>query len=142
MPWRRRRDRQAERLGGLQIDDELEGRRLLHRQIGRVGALQNFSGVNTRLAIESVGIRAIAYQAAGYDEAPAEIDSGNGVSRCQRQELVASAGQERSGAYEERVSMQLLEGGVDLGFGGGVQDDDLYSKSPRSASATILATPN
>jgi hypothetical protein len=41
--------------------------------------------------------------------------------------LVAPAEQERSGAYEERVSMQLLEGGVDLGFGGGIQDDDLYS---------------
>jgi len=71
-------------------------------------------------------IRAIAYQAAAYDEAPAKIDSGKGVSRCQRHELVAPAEQERGGLHEERVSMQLLEGGVDLGFGGGSQDDELY----------------
>jgi len=28
--------------------------------------------------------------------------------------------------HEERVSMQLLEGGVDLGFGGGIQDNELF----------------
>src|SRR5215472_13778971 len=36
----RRRDGEAERLGGLEIDDQLEGRWLLDRQIGRLGALQ------------------------------------------------------------------------------------------------------
>src|SRR5262249_23268291 len=36
----RQRNGQAERIGGLQIDDQLEFRRLLDREIGRVGALQ------------------------------------------------------------------------------------------------------
>ena len=35
----RRRDGEAERLGGLEIDDELTGRRLLHGQIARSFAL-------------------------------------------------------------------------------------------------------
>ena len=35
----RLRDRQAERLGGLEIDHQLEFRGLLHRQVGRLGAL-------------------------------------------------------------------------------------------------------
>jgi len=35
------RDRQAERLGGIEIDHQLEGRRLLDRQIGRLRALQD-----------------------------------------------------------------------------------------------------
>ena len=31
------RDRQAERLRGFQVDDQLELNRLLHRQVGRLG---------------------------------------------------------------------------------------------------------
>src|SRR6516164_432584 len=38
----RGRDRQAERLGSLEVDDQLEGRRLLDREIGRLGAVENF----------------------------------------------------------------------------------------------------
>src|SRR4029077_2404716 len=41
----RRRDRQAEGLGGLEVDDQLEGRRLLDRQIGGLGALEDLSRV-------------------------------------------------------------------------------------------------
>src|SRR5882724_6242440 len=37
----RRRDRQPERLGGLEVDDQLELRGLLHREIGRFRALEN-----------------------------------------------------------------------------------------------------
>src|SRR5215813_5925566 len=37
----RRRNRQAERLGDLQIDDEIEFNRLLDRQIGRLRSAQN-----------------------------------------------------------------------------------------------------
>src|SRR5215469_10553492 len=43
----RRRDRQAKRLGGLEVDDQLEGRRLLDRQIGGLGALEDLSRVST-----------------------------------------------------------------------------------------------
>jgi hypothetical protein len=35
------RDGDAERAGSLQIDDQLVGRGLLHRQIGRLGALED-----------------------------------------------------------------------------------------------------
>ena len=40
-----RRNRQADLLGGFEIDDEFELRRLLHRQIGGLGALQNLVDV-------------------------------------------------------------------------------------------------
>jgi hypothetical protein len=39
----RSRDRQAERPGSLEIDDKLEIGRLLDRQIGRLGALEDLS---------------------------------------------------------------------------------------------------
>ena len=38
----RRRQHIAERLGSLEVDDQLEGRRLLDREIGRLGAVENF----------------------------------------------------------------------------------------------------
>ena len=38
---KRRRDRQAEGLGGLEVDDQLELRRLLDGQLGGLGALEN-----------------------------------------------------------------------------------------------------
>ena len=40
-----RRDRQADLLRRFEIDDELEFVRLLHRQISRLGAFQNFVDV-------------------------------------------------------------------------------------------------
>jgi hypothetical protein len=39
----------AERPRGLQIDDEFELGRLHDRQIGRIGALENFAGVSSSL---------------------------------------------------------------------------------------------
>ena len=37
----RLRDRQTERLGGLEVDEQQEFRRLLDRQVGRLGAFQD-----------------------------------------------------------------------------------------------------
>src|SRR6266481_6040872 len=44
------RDGEAKRLGGVEVDDQLEGRRLLDRQVGGLGALEDPSGVNADLA--------------------------------------------------------------------------------------------
>src|SRR5262249_29523287 len=41
----RLRDHQAERPGGLKVDHQLEGRRLLDRQIGGLGTLEDLSHV-------------------------------------------------------------------------------------------------
>jgi hypothetical protein len=46
----RLRDRQAERLGGLEIDDQLEPRRALNRQVGRLGTSENPADIDPDLA--------------------------------------------------------------------------------------------
>src|SRR5688500_7770079 len=46
-PQQRRRDREAERFGGLEVDSEVELRRLLNWQIGRLRALQDLVYVNS-----------------------------------------------------------------------------------------------
>src|SRR4051812_17148617 len=47
------RNFEAERLGGLEIDDELEPGRLLDRQVGRFGAFENFVNEVGCAAIQS-----------------------------------------------------------------------------------------
>ena len=119
---------EAERLGGLEVDDQLELGRLLDRQIGRLGALEDLSGVNADLAIGSREARSIADQAAGRGEFAPLIDRRNGMACRQRHELLAPAVEERIGADDERAGMQLdegREGGVDLAFGAGLQDMEL-----------------
>jgi hypothetical protein len=71
---------EVERLGGLEIDDQLEGRRLLDRQIGRLGAREDFSGENAGLAINGREARPIADQAAGRGEFTSLIDRWNGLT--------------------------------------------------------------
>src|SRR5262249_30102383 len=56
------RNREADLLGGLQIDDELEFYRLLHGKIGRFSALENLIDIRGG-APEQVGhARAVGYE--------------------------------------------------------------------------------
>src|SRR5215469_17289315 len=92
-----------------------------------MGALEDLSGVSADQAIHSREASSIADQAADRDELAPLIDRRNGMTRCQRHELVAPAEEERVGA-DERGGMQLdkgCEGGVDLAFGAGLQDIEL-----------------
>jgi len=60
----RRRDGEAECLGGFQIDDQFESRRLRNGQVGGLRTLQYPSEVIAGLAKESVRVGAIADQTA------------------------------------------------------------------------------
>src|SRR6266567_1831082 len=73
-------DRQPERLRGLEIDDQLEGGRLLDRQVGGLGALEDLSRVNAGLAIDSRKAGSIADQAADRGELATLIDRRNGMA--------------------------------------------------------------
>ena len=50
----RERHGEAERLGGLEVDDQLDFRGLLDRQIGRLLALENPAGVDADQTVRSV----------------------------------------------------------------------------------------
>jgi hypothetical protein len=101
----------AERLGCLEIDHQLEFGRLLDRQIGGLGALEDFSRVMADQAKGRSEAGSIADQPAGSGKFTPRIDRRNGTARCQRHELLAPAAQERIRADDQRASMQLDKGG-------------------------------
>ena len=64
----RRRHVEAERLGGLEIDHQLVLGRRLHRQVGRLLALEDAVDVAGRAPVLVDEIRPVGDQAAGGDE--------------------------------------------------------------------------
>src|SRR5215469_8468116 len=75
----RRRDRQAERLRGLQIDNQFEPSRLLHGQVRRLFALQDTSGVSADLSKGEGDTSPVTEQAAGRGKFWPVIDRGDAV---------------------------------------------------------------
>src|SRR5712692_9313803 len=61
----RRRDREAEGLGGLEVDHELELGGLLHGKVGRLGTLRNLVDVDGGATPHIDAARPIANQATG-----------------------------------------------------------------------------
>src|SRR5215469_15930940 len=119
------RDSQLERLGRVEIYDQLEYGRLLHRQIGGLRTIEDTSSVCAGLAIGSRAARSIADQAARDCELALGIDCRNGTACCQRHELFALGVEERIAADEECLGLHLgesAEGGVDLAFCAGFED--------------------
>src|SRR5215831_1801574 len=53
-------DREAERLGSLEIDPQFEFRRLDHRQISRLFPAQDTGNIDAGLPVQLAGVRAIA----------------------------------------------------------------------------------
>src|SRR5262245_4137419 len=63
----RQRERNSERLGGLEVDDQLNFCDLLHRQVGRPFALENAPGVDTGLPPSTRIVRSVAHKTAIRD---------------------------------------------------------------------------
>src|SRR4030095_10364987 len=57
----RRRDRKAEGLRGLEVEDELKLRRLYDRQVGGFGAFQNLVDLHGRGAVATPCIGSVAH---------------------------------------------------------------------------------
>ena len=70
----RRRHFEAERLGGLEVEDQLELGRLHHRQIGRVVSFKDTPRIDAKLAITMRVASTIAEQSADLGEFAIGID--------------------------------------------------------------------
>src|SRR5262249_13288937 len=85
----RRRHFEAERLSGFEIDDQLVLGRRLHRQVGRLFALENTVNVTGCAPILVDEIRPIGDQAAGCCVLTVSVDCGQPVPSCQRNDQLA-----------------------------------------------------
>src|SRR5262245_20650708 len=61
----RGRDFKADRAGGWQVNDQFKLGRPHYREVGRLGTLEDFAGVDTGLTVPFCLARSIAHQAAG-----------------------------------------------------------------------------
>src|ERR1044071_3859669 len=90
----RLRDSEAQRLRGLEVDDEIEFRRLLDWKIGRLLALQDAADVDARLTIHVQEVGPVANQAARQDEVAKPVACRNCMLRGQRHQPGAPAREE------------------------------------------------
>src|SRR6516225_7375384 len=82
------RDGEAERLGGLEVDDKIEFGRLYHGQISRFLASENAARVKATLAKKSGNAGAIAHQPSGLHGLYRTVDNRYPVLRGQPNELL------------------------------------------------------
>ena len=130
----RRGDFQAERLYGLEVDDEIEPGRSHGRQIDRLSALEYAANVDAGMLITVDDVGPIAHQATRVDELTRPVDRGNCMARRQPNESVTLDEYKNVGADKQSASTALDhsgEGRVHLAFGAGVQDINLQPESPR-----------
>jgi hypothetical protein len=94
-------DSEAERLGGFQVDDEMELGRLLHGQIRRLRTLENPAAVDADLA-ECVGpVRSVAHQPASCGKGAVDVDRRQTVLQRQRRNLGAAVEEQSVGSNHE-----------------------------------------
>ena len=93
----------AERLGRLQVDDELELGRQLDRHFGWLLALEDAAGIDAGLAKLVRKVRSVAHQPAGFGKLAPMVQRGKRMARRQRDELHATADEQRVGTDQECI---------------------------------------
>ena len=119
------RDFEAERLGGLEIDDEFELVYLLNRQLSGFDALKNSTDVNAAFVIAITEHRSIAHQAADFDVLADFVERRNCMTRRKRDKVLAPTVEERVGANQKRIGPLLdkcREDLIEVVFGNRTQD--------------------
>ena len=98
------------------------------RQIGWFGALENFSDVNSDLAIAVHKVGCVADKTARFGEFAITVYRGQLIAGRQRHQLIASADEQRILSGKERACPLLSEGGegrVDFSLRSGARDNYL-----------------
>ena len=107
---------EAERLGGRQIDDEIELGRLLDRDVGRLRPAQNLVDIVGGAPEQVREIWSIGHQTSRFDVLPEAVHRRQ--SRAERQGVDANAvgGYERVGHDIKciRAALERVEGGRDI----------------------------
>src|SRR5262249_50411933 len=119
------RDGDAERLGGLEVEDQLDFGGLHHREVSRLLPFENAPGVETGQTVRLRNAASVAHQTAGGSELALKIDRWNPVAEGECAELCGVAAEQWiGGADHERGFSQLrrrCEGRFEVSFGARVE---------------------
>src|SRR5215831_19732905 len=74
-----RRNRQGDLLSGFEIDNELELLWLLHREVGRLGALQDLVNIRSRAVVQVAKTHAVAHEPSSFDKFRKRVDYGQPI---------------------------------------------------------------
>src|SRR5262249_13670919 len=130
----RRRHVEAECLGGLKIDEQLDFCGLLDRQVGRLLALENASGVDADLTVHVRIATSVAHQAASRRELAILVDRWHSVADSQCGELFALTIEEWIAADHEPACPhfgQAREDGSEVAYSVRIQYMDLQPERAR-----------
>src|SRR5262249_38721342 len=123
-----RRNFDAERLGSLEIDEQVEFCGLHNRQVDGLFALEDFTNVSASLPVGLPKVRAIARESAGFSVLVQIVDRGNRVARRQCNELIPPGQEKRIGVDKKRAGAPLneqLESCIDVILCSGVEYNEL-----------------
>src|SRR5262245_2073900 len=124
----------AERIRGLEVDHQLEFGRLHDRQVGNLFPLQNPAGVDTDLTVGVGKIGSVTNETTSHSEFALHVNRGHCMSRCQRDDLIALADEERIAGDDECTNPLLhkrCEGGIDLARRACLENDQVAPDSMR-----------
>src|SRR6516165_8052644 len=126
-----RRNFEADRPGGVEVEDQLEFGRLHDRQDGWLLALENAAHISAGLLIQLRKVRPIAHQPSGLGKVTCGIDRWYRVARRQRDDLHTPTDKNRVDTDQQCAAgllREVCEGRIDLATGTGAKDFDRKSK--------------
>src|SRR6516165_5646592 len=126
----RKRDSDAEHLGGLEVQEQFNFRDLLDRQLARLCAFENPAGINADRSICVRTIASVANQTARCGKLAILVNRRHCVTERQRGELFGPAIKECVGGdYEAGPQLdQSCEDRIEVALGAGSQDVDLQAE--------------
>jgi ABC transporter substrate binding protein len=122
------RNIKPEQLRGPEIDHQLEAGRLHDRELGRLFALQDATGIDAHLAIALRRARPVADEAPGIDHLATEVHGGECMTGGKGDEPIHPCDEQGARRDEQCLHAPLnqsLERDVDVDVGTGLEDDGL-----------------
>ena len=127
----RQREGKTERLGGLEIYDELDFGDLLYREVGGLITLEDLSNKNACAAIPFGNVGSVAHETADVREGAPSVDRRHRVLGRQLHDLGVLGGKKRVDRDDKTARFQPLkqiEGDLDFACGTGPQHIEMHPK--------------
>src|SRR5262249_12882885 len=104
----RGRHREAQRLGSLKIDRQLESCRLLHRQVGRLRSSEDFVHIGRSTSVQFCRIGAIGQKGPGLQQPFRSADQNKSLPCCEIPDLL-SVQKENTGPRDDKSLGSLAQ---------------------------------